>query len=95
MAQHHRTTPATAGRPRLTSATRPDPNKQEKLGRPAETSRPHPQTKITLGRTSLTQPIGGFRLTVSAIGFGAMALTPVYGELDDTESLSTLHRTVE
>ena len=37
----------------------------------------------------------GDELTVSAIGFGAMALTPVYGEVDDTESLSTLHRTVD
>jgi aryl-alcohol dehydrogenase-like predicted oxidoreductase len=37
----------------------------------------------------------GDELTVSAIGFGAMALTPVYGEVDDTESLATLHRSVE
>jgi aryl-alcohol dehydrogenase-like predicted oxidoreductase len=37
----------------------------------------------------------GDHLTVSAIGFGAMALTPVYGEVDDTESLATLHRTVD
>jgi aryl-alcohol dehydrogenase-like predicted oxidoreductase len=37
----------------------------------------------------------GDELSVSAIGFGAMALTPVYGEVDDTESLSTLHRTVD
>jgi aryl-alcohol dehydrogenase-like predicted oxidoreductase len=34
-------------------------------------------------------------LSVSAIGFGAMALTPVYGEVDDTESLATLNRTVD
>jgi len=33
----------------------------------------------------------GDELTVSAIGFGAMALTPVYGEVDDTESLATLN----
>jgi hypothetical protein len=26
----------------------------------------------------------GDELSVSAIGFGAMALTPVYGEVDDT-----------
>ncbi len=38
------------------------------------------------GRSSL-----GDGLTVSAIGFGGMALTPVYGEVDDTESLATLH----
>jgi aryl-alcohol dehydrogenase-like predicted oxidoreductase len=31
----------------------------------------------------------GDELSVSAIGFGAMALTPVYGEVDDTESLAT------
>jgi aryl-alcohol dehydrogenase-like predicted oxidoreductase len=37
----------------------------------------------------------GNELSVSAIGFGAMALTPVYGEVDDTESLATLHRTVD
>jgi aryl-alcohol dehydrogenase-like predicted oxidoreductase len=37
----------------------------------------------------------GDGLTVSAIGFGAMALTPVYGEVDDTESLATLHRCVD
>jgi aryl-alcohol dehydrogenase-like predicted oxidoreductase len=37
----------------------------------------------------------GDELTVSAIGFGAMALTPVYGEVDDTESLATLNRTVD
>src|SRR4029077_1496759 len=37
----------------------------------------------------------GDELSVSAIGFGAMVLTPVYGEVDDTESLSTLHRAVD
>lgn len=37
----------------------------------------------------------GDDLTVSAIGFGAMALTPVYGEVDDTESLATLHRSLD
>ena len=37
----------------------------------------------------------GDELIVSAIGFGAMALTPVYGEVDDAESLATLHRTVD
>ncbi len=37
----------------------------------------------------------GDELTVRAIGFGAMALTPVYGEVDDTESLATLHRCVD
>ncbi len=37
----------------------------------------------------------GDELTVSAIGFGAMALTPVYGEVDDTESLATLHSCVD
>lgn len=37
----------------------------------------------------------GDELTVSAIGFGAMALTPVYGQVDDTESLATLHRCLD
>lgn len=37
----------------------------------------------------------GDDLTVSAIGFGAMALTPVYGEVDDTESLATLNRALD
>ena len=37
----------------------------------------------------------GDEFTVSAIGFGAMALTPVYGEVDDTESLATLHRCLD
>jgi aryl-alcohol dehydrogenase-like predicted oxidoreductase len=37
----------------------------------------------------------GDELTVSAIGFGAMALTPVYGEVDDVESLATLNRTLD
>jgi aryl-alcohol dehydrogenase-like predicted oxidoreductase len=37
----------------------------------------------------------GDELSVSAIGFGAMALTPVYGDVDDAESLATLHRCVD
>jgi aryl-alcohol dehydrogenase-like predicted oxidoreductase len=37
----------------------------------------------------------GDGLTVSAIGFGAMALTPVYGEVDDTKSLETLNHCVD
>jgi aryl-alcohol dehydrogenase-like predicted oxidoreductase len=37
----------------------------------------------------------GDDLTVSAVGFGAMALTPVYGDVDDTESLATLNRAVD
>jgi aryl-alcohol dehydrogenase-like predicted oxidoreductase len=37
----------------------------------------------------------GDELSVSAIGFGAMALTHVYGEVDDTESLATLNRCVD
>lgn len=44
-----------------------------------------PVPKVTLGD----------ELEVSAIGFGAMALTPVYGEVDDTESLATLHSCVD
>jgi aryl-alcohol dehydrogenase-like predicted oxidoreductase len=37
----------------------------------------------------------GDGLAVSAIGFGGMALTPVYGEVDDAESLATLHRCLD
>lgn len=37
----------------------------------------------------------GDGLTVSALGFGGMALTPVYGEVDDTESLATLNRCLD
>jgi aryl-alcohol dehydrogenase-like predicted oxidoreductase len=37
----------------------------------------------------------GDDLSVSALGFGAMALTPVYGEVDDAESQATLHRCVD
>ena len=37
----------------------------------------------------------GDDLTVSAVGFGAMALTPVYGRVDDAESLATLHRALD
>nr|WP_242456278.1 aldo/keto reductase [Mycolicibacterium sp. P1-18] len=37
----------------------------------------------------------GDDLTVSAVGFGAMALTPVYGEVDDAESLATLNSAID
>ena len=37
----------------------------------------------------------GDGLTVSAIGFGAMALTPIYGEVDDTKSLATLNHCLD
>lgn len=38
----------------------------------------------------------GDQLTVSAMGFGGMALTPVYGAaVDDAESLATLHHAVD
>ncbi|EHB53841.1 Pyridoxine 4-dehydrogenase [Mycolicibacterium rhodesiae JS60] len=37
----------------------------------------------------------GDGLTVSAIGFGGMALTPVYGAVDDAESLATLHHCLD
>ncbi|MGE2719690.1 aldo/keto reductase [Mycolicibacterium celeriflavum] len=37
----------------------------------------------------------GDDLAASAIGFGAMALTPVYGDVDDDESLATLHRCLD
>ncbi|KKF00054.2 aldo/keto reductase [Mycolicibacterium obuense] len=45
-----------------------------------------------MSRTTLL----GDHLTVSALGFGGMALTPVYGgAVDDTESLATLHHAVD
>jgi aryl-alcohol dehydrogenase-like predicted oxidoreductase len=37
----------------------------------------------------------GDELTVSAIGFGAGALTSVYGDVDDAESLATLNRCLD
>jgi aryl-alcohol dehydrogenase-like predicted oxidoreductase len=37
----------------------------------------------------------GDELTVSAIGFGAMAVTPAYGEVNDEESLATLHSCID
>ncbi|GFG50897.1 aldo/keto reductase [Mycolicibacterium agri] len=37
----------------------------------------------------------GDELRVSAIGFGAMALAPVYGDVDDDESLATLNRCID
>ncbi len=37
----------------------------------------------------------GDGLNVSAIGFGAMALTPVYGEVDDTTSIDTLNHSLD
>jgi aryl-alcohol dehydrogenase-like predicted oxidoreductase len=37
----------------------------------------------------------GNGLSVSAIGFGAMALTPIYGEVDDAESLATLNHCLD
>ena len=37
----------------------------------------------------------GDGLNVSAVGFGAMALTTIYGEVDDTESLATLNHCLD
>ena len=37
----------------------------------------------------------GDDLTVSAIGFGAGALTSAYGDVDDAESLATLNRCLD
>ena len=37
----------------------------------------------------------GDELTVSAIGFGAMVLNPVYGGTDDAQSLATLNRCLD
>ncbi|ABK70213.1 MULTISPECIES: aldo/keto reductase [Mycolicibacterium] len=49
---------------------------------------------MTTGNSVPTTTLGD-DLSVSAIGFGAMALTPVYGEVDDDESLATLHRCLD
>ena len=37
----------------------------------------------------------GDGLSVSPLGFGGMALTPVYGEVDPDEALQTLHHAVD
>ncbi|BBY61902.1 aldo/keto reductase [Mycolicibacterium helvum] len=44
---------------------------------------------------TLPTTVLGDGLAVSAIGFGGMALTPVYGAVDDTESLRTLHHCLD
>ena len=37
----------------------------------------------------------GDGLKVSPLGFGGMALTPVYGEVDQGDALRTLHHAVD
>lgn len=37
----------------------------------------------------------GDNLTTSKLGFGGMALTPVYGDVDPTEALATLHHALD
>ena len=37
----------------------------------------------------------GDGLSVSPLGFGGMALTPVYGAVDPAEALRTLHHAVD
>ena len=37
----------------------------------------------------------GDGLDVSQLGFGGMALTPVYGEVDQEDALRTLHHAVD
>ena len=44
---------------------------------------------------TLPKTVLGDGLTVSAIGFGGMALTAVYGAVDDAESLATLHHCLD
>jgi len=44
---------------------------------------------------TLPKTVLGDGLAVSAVGFGGMALTPVYGEVDDVESLATLHHCLD
>ena len=45
VAQHHRQPPTPASHTSLTTAQRPNRSTQEKLGRPADTSRPHTNTR--------------------------------------------------
>lgn len=45
--------------------------------------------------TTLANVQLGDGLSVSPLGFGGMALTPVYGEVDPAESLQTLHHAVD
>jgi aryl-alcohol dehydrogenase-like predicted oxidoreductase len=44
---------------------------------------------------SIPTVVLGDGLTASAIGFGAMVLTPVYGDVDDAESLATLNHCLD
>ena len=44
--------------------------------------------------TSATVQLGD-GLSVSPLGFGGMALTPVYGDVDPAEALATLHHAVD
>jgi len=42
-----------------------------------------------------TRQLGTQGLTVSALGLGCMGMSEFYGELDDAESVATLHRALE
>ena len=42
-----------------------------------------------------TRSLGGFGLTVSALGLGCMSMSEFYGPGDDTESIATIHRAIE
>jgi len=44
--------------------------------------------------TAASVPLGD-GLSVSPLGFGGMALTPVYGDVDPAEALATLHHAVD
>jgi aryl-alcohol dehydrogenase-like predicted oxidoreductase len=55
---------------------------------------PGKENLVTTSGSAPTVPLGD-ELAVSAIGFGAMALTPVYGEVDDDESLATLNHCLD
>jgi aryl-alcohol dehydrogenase-like predicted oxidoreductase len=59
------------------------PDMRAQKGTTMTAANPVPQAKL------------GDELSVSAIGFGAMALTPVYGEVDDDESLATLNHCLD
>lgn len=44
--------------------------------------------------TAASVPLGD-GLSVSPLGFGGMALTPVYGDVNPAEALATLHHAVD
>jgi aryl-alcohol dehydrogenase-like predicted oxidoreductase len=53
------------------------------------------ETEIEMTNNSAASVHLGDGLHVSPLGFGGMALTPVYGEVDPAEALRTLHHAVD